>query len=620
MTGPPTTWWRQAGLLPLALALVLAAVFYGLGEFAFQGGYSMALGSATFPAPRHTAFLLCWSFFGLGISFFLALALVRLSVLTNVASRLKGWFSEGPDRPWILGGMLLALAFAVLIRLLVLAEAPLADDEGCYRFMARVIASGRLYAPSPMAKLHFDQPFMVNDGKWFSQYFLGWPLLMAPGVFFGITGFMNALYSAATVPALYGILLKVGDRVAARVGLLLFLISPMLMGLAATELSHTSCLAVLAWFCWAWLETRRPESPLWSHALMAACFSLAFLIRPLTALGFGVPFLLMWLWSLRLHAGSARWKRFAAFAGPAVVFAAVFLLINLVQTGSPTLVAYQRNIQYHVENGFRFAAWAPGAQPGFANLGFELTWTRLAVQALGMLRMNFMLFGWPLSFLFVGFSWLAGARAWPWVVCVGSFALFHLSLNSAGIDAMGPVHLTEIALPLIVLSSLGVVELGRWLGALEKSLPETRRLPLGAFPGALLAALVLVSFWGYFPVRFGAVHALASNQRAPYDAAEDHGLEDAVVFCYRPFTVVSGRPTGSKNFVFYPAPPHPDLRDSVLWVNHVDIAQDKLFMESFTERTGWLMVFDEQQEPVFLPLDQLEPERFAPNLVVRPTP
>ena len=131
---------------------------------------------------------------------------------------------------------------------------------------------------------------------------------------------------------------------------------------------------------------------------------------------------------------------------------------------------------------------------------------------------------------------------------------------------------------------------------------------------------MLVSLWGYLPVRFAAVHALASNHRAPYAAAEARGLEDAVVFCYRPFTQVSGRPSGSKNFVFYPAPPHPDLRDSVLWVNHVDIAQDKLFMESFPQRTGWLMVLDEHQQPVFLPLDRLDPERFAPNTMVRPAP
>ncbi len=63
---------------------------------------------------------------------------------------------------------------------------------------------------------------MINDGKFYAQYFIGWPALMAPGVWVGAAGYMNALYSALTVPPLFAIARRMGGTSAARVAILLF--------------------------------------------------------------------------------------------------------------------------------------------------------------------------------------------------------------------------------------------------------------------------------------------------------------------------------------------------------------------------------------------------------------
>ena len=105
-----------------------------------------------------------------------------------------------------------------------------------------MLATGRLWADSHPLKEFFDRVFMINDGKFYGQYFIGWPALMVPGVWVGAVGYMNAVYSALTVPPLFGIARRMGGSSAARVALLLFLASPMLMVGAATEMSHPSCL------------------------------------------------------------------------------------------------------------------------------------------------------------------------------------------------------------------------------------------------------------------------------------------------------------------------------------------------------------------------------------------
>src|SRR5262249_35896727 len=138
-------------------------------------------------------------------------------------------------------------AIPLAIRLFVIHSAPLTDDEGAYRFGAELLASGRLWVPSPPMKLFFDQNFMINDGRLYPAYFLGWPALLAPRVGFLSPGIVTPLLSAATVPFLFRLLRSVVGASWARAGVILFLSSPFLQTTAATELSNTSWMLLIAW-------------------------------------------------------------------------------------------------------------------------------------------------------------------------------------------------------------------------------------------------------------------------------------------------------------------------------------------------------------------------------------
>ncbi len=141
----------------------------------------------------------------------------------------------------------MAFALGCLVYQLVLLRMPITDDEGAYRLAAQILAKGRLFLPSDPDKDFFDHVLVVNDGRTFTQYFLGWPALMLPALLVGLEGFANAFYFALAMPAIFLVLRQLAGSFWARLGSLLALSSPMLFFSAGTLLSHVSCMTALAW-------------------------------------------------------------------------------------------------------------------------------------------------------------------------------------------------------------------------------------------------------------------------------------------------------------------------------------------------------------------------------------
>src|SRR5262245_32136900 len=164
-----------------------------------------------------------------------------------------------PSRLFLVWTSPAPFAIPLVLRLRILHNAPLTDDESAYRFAAELLASGRLWVPSPPLKLFFDQNFIINDGRMYAVYFLGWPALLVPGVWVGMPGLVNPLLSALTVLPLYRALHHFVGTAWARGGVLLFLASPFIQIAAATGLAHTACLMALTWSLWMYVRTIRDD-------------------------------------------------------------------------------------------------------------------------------------------------------------------------------------------------------------------------------------------------------------------------------------------------------------------------------------------------------------------------
>ena len=425
------------------------------------------------------------------------------------------------DRWWLAAGVAGAFLVPAAIRLFLLRGAPLTDDESAYRFMGQVLATGRLWADSHPMKTFFDRVFMINDGRLYGQYFIGWPALMVPGIWVGAAGYMNAVYSGLTVLPLFAVARRMGGSAAARAALVLFLASPMLMVGAATEMSHPSCFMALAWTFYFQLRARERPEAWWTHAGVAFFFGLAFLIRPTSALGAGLPVLLAWLWTMRRAPVAARTRAVVAFGLPAVALAAVFFGVNIAQNGSPLTTSYARMQAYMKEVNYQNVGWSSESPPTSLSdymLPNRRVGRALASSAVAMVRLVYDLFATPLALLLLAFAWaFRPARlAWASVVC---FVALHLFTVDSGVDTFGPVHYYEMSLPLLLLAGVGAARVA-------KAVTGAARVR----PAAVVASLVVVSLAGFVPVRLGTVKRIADNVNMPADAIRRARISNAVIF------------------------------------------------------------------------------------------
>lgn len=584
-------------LLALFLLALLGAVSREL-----LSGTQLDLGrSFNAPTAGFGRYLAYWLFFGT----LAALALTNgLRLLLNPwAARIAEVWRQGDDRKWLLYGTIFAALVPAMLRTFLLQGLPITDDENAYRFMAEVLAGGRVWAESPPLGLFFDNRFLVNDGKMYAHYFLGWPALMLPGLWLGIGGFITALYSALAVPPLFFVLRRLAGSAWARLGLGLYLLSPMLMVAAATELSHTACITALAWFTWCCLRAEDDDAPLGVHAGAALAFSIAFFIRPTSALGVGLPFLLRWLFSLRRLPRRRALAALLAFALPAVSLAGVFLAINAEQTGSPFVVAYQRAFEYARDNDFRFSPW-PSEDEAFTEMQWLGAGYSLAVAGTALFRLNLALFGWPWSLVF---ALLAGRGPWRGTLrwSVATFFLLHALAHNVGIDTFAPMHYIELGWPLLLLTVVG----------LEASTRDGARLMGGSgfgrgwahTPLLFAGSLALVALVTYVPTRLGAIARIVDDVAKPYRALEESEIHRGVIFASDPFVAYCGNPP-TRGWVFARPNNDPNLKNDLLWVNHLSQEKDALLMHQlFPDRQGYVMVWDRSCRVAYFPLDQLPP-------------
>ncbi len=604
-SGTSAWWWAW----PLLAGCVTLLSFHAVGARFFDH-YTLDLGSTVGPTPRFKRFLELWGAFGTIASILWAVGFARLAATGQRAGRLGAWWDASADRLWLLAGACAGFVVPAALRILLLHGAPLTDDESAYRFTAELLASGRLWVGSPPLKLFFDRVFMINDGHLYGQYFVGWSALMVPGVWLDVPGFMNALYAALTVPALFLVLRRLAGGRWAKAGVLVYLFAPMLMVGAATELSHTSCLMALAWMTLSLLRSRDVDAPWWSDAGVAFGFGLALFIRPTSALGIGLPLLVYWGVGLRSQPREQRRLRLTAFLLPAVLMASLFLAVNKVQTGSATTVAYQRFLSYIRENGYRFSGldYLNEGELKLLRLDFSLL-TVLGRAGIALFRLNFDLFGWPCSLLFVLLAGFGGFTTVLWMSLL-SFFCVHLYLFDSGIDSFGPVHYFETAWPLLLLTVLGLrraCENSTGPTALPAAAAPTRAgVPATFLPPALLAALVAASLGGYLPVRFRALAQMAEAINTPREALRQAGLHHAVVFVPHPYVALC-RSWPNEHFVNWWPNNDPDLRNDVLWANHISVEQDRRLMARFSDRRAYVMHWTPGCTVEFLALDGLAP-------------
>jgi hypothetical protein len=569
----------------LGVAALSLVGFHAAGYFLLDG-FVLDLGSLFAPAPRYMSFVELWLVFGTIATAALSLALIRIVVRTPDAAATPS-YPVPTDRAFVVAAGLAALAAPLLLKYLLMNGAPLTDDEGAYRFAARLLATGRLFVPSPPLKEFFDQNFMINDGRLYPAYFVGWPALLAIGERLGVPALANPMLSALTVPPLVRLVQRTAGSEWVPAGVLVFLTSPFIQVAAATDMAHTSCLMALTWCVAMYFRTTDGDAS-WRHHFGFGFFAaLAFFVRPQATVPLLLPVFAAWLVSVMRATDRAR--ALTAFTVPVASWASLFLAVLWLQNGSPFITGYTRYAQYLVDNQFRFTTFGPSDITALIGFNFAGLFWAIGRTLACLFRLNFDLWGWPSSFVLLAFARPASTHAarlfWWMLASVFGLMLFQ---RDWGIDTFGPVHAFELVLPLLVLTMFGARNLADRLPDIAEGFRGYATAARVRIVGCVVVALAVTACFGFSTVRLRAIRQIADVINRGLLAPERYGLHKAVVFAPAPFVPRSCKGTPS-HFVFFRPTNDPDLESDIVWVNDLGDSENLRLIRTLPARDAYVL-------------------------------
>lgn len=284
---------------------------------------------------------------------------------------------------------LFVLVMSILGATLVLHGIPRINDEYGYIFQAKLFISGHLYAPSPCFKEAFDFPHVINNGRWYSQYPPGFPLLLVPFVAAGVPWLVNPLFAALSILVIYFLGLELFGRRDGLLAALLGASSIWLIVISSTMMSHTTNMFFFALFMLYFFRSLRRPSFL-NGLIAGASLGMSVIIHPFETAMAALPFLAYYAVKF-FREFRPRLANAAGLAAGGLFFGGLFMLYNYLTNGAPFLMGHI--VRYGPEHGLGFGRKGYLDHPHTPGGGLGLTGENYKA-------INDFLFGWPLSSLF----------------------------------------------------------------------------------------------------------------------------------------------------------------------------------------------------------------------------
>jgi hypothetical protein len=575
----------------------------------------------------------------LGLSALVVIALVsRCRTLRQAVERWEErgiWIWTRAAKTLAILAAAAALALSVTITLRLLHGIPHVQDSVAYLFQAKIFASGRLHAPMPPIPAFFGHQFvLMTDGKLYTQYPYGFPMLLALGVLLRAPWLVNPLLGAASLLLLFRLGHRLYDRATALFAVLLALGSPFFLLMNGSFMSHTAglfyTLLSLELLLGA-LAVKRGRPGRRGNAMRAgaAGFVLTLLAatRPMTAPAIGL--LLGWLmlahlaarWAERGEAARSQprgWRRAFRrlvsegwipfwFAAGFLLGVLLFLAYNAAQTGDPFLTTYDKYL------GKRYLGTTIGfgervrhsLSNAFNNLETMLTHLMVA------------LFRWP---PFWGLAPLAavaikrrGSRADRLLgFGLGAIVLAYFFYYNAPI-CYGPRYYFE-ALPFILLLTARGLRIpleGAALVWRSGGRPGAEHAAI-AGKGLHLLVMAAVVLWSLrnpagFAEEIDGLRSQNQLQTGILDEVARQGLENALVFvenCSQPWDWVKYGSVFPQNT--------PDFDGSVVYARSLGRAADRALLQLYPGRRAYLATYESGLVAPYDIGDTLQPPEHVP--------
>jgi len=300
----------------------------------------------------------------------LAIALLLALSRGRIAGWLLGWWRRAMALPpglFVAGAAILLAALSVTCTLLVFAGNPRNVDGFAQLFQARLFLAGRLWTAPPAELANFGTLQMIlGPDRWYAQYPFGQSLVLAAGLAAGAWWLLHPLIAVALVVATFRVARWCTDEATARLTLVLLCLSPFVVAVAGSEMSHLAAAALGMAAAAAALAASERRTGL-NAALAGLLLGVMTAFRPLDAVAAALPVaVILSGWCER------RWQALAAAATGGMVGALPTLWYNAQTTGSWHLFGYT-------------VLWGPEHSLGFHPVpwGIPLTLTR-AIARSGM--------------------------------------------------------------------------------------------------------------------------------------------------------------------------------------------------------------------------------------------
>ena len=209
----------------------------------------------------------------------------------------RGWrrFVAAPAPARFVGVVAATLAVLTVRLCLIVFSGNARNVDGFAQlFQARIFLAGRLWAAPPPEIANFATLQVVFTPRWFSQYPPGQSLMLAAGLAVGAWWLLNPLFAVVLVAATWRVARWCADEATARLAALLLCISPFVVAVSGSAMSHLPA-AALGMAAAAAATSVGPGRWWRGAALAGAALGAVAMFRPLDAVAAAVPVALVLL-------------------------------------------------------------------------------------------------------------------------------------------------------------------------------------------------------------------------------------------------------------------------------------------------------------------------------------
>lgn len=414
---------------------------------------------------------------------------------------------------------LLTVAGVLVAQWIVYRRFPSTADEIAQLWHAKILASGALALPPDANPEFFAIDNIVDVGRWYSQYPIGGPAALVPGVLIGAPWLVHPLLAGATVVLTYQFARVTFGELQARAVALVLAQSQNLLLMSGTYLNHVPTLflasAVMAALA-QWERAGTPKPRMAWAALVGLLLGLMATVRPLDAIAVAAAAGAFQVYVI--GAKPARWIELVVQGLAGVIGTLPLLISNALTTGSPWVFGYD-------------AVWGGGHRIGFHAdpTGEVHSFARgVAYAARYVSELNFATVGWPvplLAIIVIGLLVMRRTTRWDALLLglVGAQVSAYALYWGLG-EFLGPRFLYT-AIPAIVILTVRAPFLAA----------DVLGPPAGRMGFALIALSVLVTWMAPHPATARSLVAQMTQVRRGFrldvaDVVRKADIHNAVVF------------------------------------------------------------------------------------------